>query len=97
MIKTSHLVAALLFASASVAHAAGQPTQPAAQGAASVQKNLDANKSDGKADKGLTTAEKNITAKHGKASKSMNTTGMTERTEHAATPERPMMPMRPGR
>jgi TolA-binding protein len=39
MIKISHLVAALLFASISVAHAE-TPNQPVSQGAASVDKNL---------------------------------------------------------
>lgn len=97
MIKMSHLVTALLFASVSVAHAqegSGQPTQPAAQGATSVQNNLDANKSKGKADKGLNTAEKNITAKHKKANKSK---GKTEKVEHAAKPDRPAMPEHPGK
>jgi len=67
MIKMSHIVAALLAGSVSVAHAqdtSGQPAQPATKGATSVQSNLDANKSSGKADKGLNTAETNITAKH---------------------------------
>lgn len=103
MIKMSHLVTALLFASVSVAHAqeaTGQPTQPATQGATSVQNNLDANKSNGKADKGLNTAETNITAKHKKADKSK---GKTEKVEHAAKPDhpakvdRPTMPEHPGK
>ncbi len=95
-IKMAHVVAALVFGSVSVAHAAtqGQPSQPASQGATSVEKNLDANKSGGKADKGLNTAEKHITAKHGKTAKSE---GKVEKSEHAVTPERPAMPERPGR
>ena len=95
MIKMSQLVTALLFASVSVAHAqeaTGQPTQPAAQGAASVQNNLDANKSGGKADKGLNTAKTNITAKHKKAAKSK---GKTEKVERAAKPDTPTKPDRP--
>ncbi len=102
MTKMSTLLAAMLFASASVAYAAdtsGQPTQPATQGAASVEKQLTsptgaAAKSDGHATKGLTTAEKHITAKHGKASKA---NGMEEKTEHAAKPDRPEKLERPAR
>ncbi len=93
MIQASRLVAVLLFASASIAYAADS-TQPAATGAASVDKNLTANKSDGHADKGLTTAEKHITAKHGKADKA---DGKMEKVEHVAKVERPAMPERPGR
>ncbi len=54
MIKIGRLAAAALFALASVAHGgtSGQQAQPAAQGAASVEKNLEADKSGGKADKG---------------------------------------------
>ena len=102
MIKMSHIVAALLLGSVSIAHAqdpSGQPAQPATQGAASVQNNLDANKSNGKADKGLNTAETNITAKHRKTKhkKSDKSKGAAEKTEHAAKPDRPAMPERPAR
>jgi Skp family chaperone for outer membrane proteins len=100
MIKMSHLVAALLFASVSVAHAAdtsGKPTQPAAQGATSVQNNLDADKSDGKADKGLTTAKTNITAKHKKTDKHGKTVSgaKAEKADHATMPDHPAAPDRP--
>lgn len=96
MNKMSTLLTALLFASVSFAHAetSGQPAQPAATGAASVQRNLDANKSNGNADKGLNTALSHITAQHGKAEKSE---GTTEKAEHAVIPERPAKPERPGR
>ncbi len=90
MIKTSHFIAAVLSASVSVAQAetSGQPVQPASQGAASVEKNLNVNKSGGKADKGLTTAEKNITAKHKKSMASGAEKGRAEKAEH----ERPELP-----
>lgn len=95
MNKMSTLLAALLFASVSVAHAeTSDPTQPASTGATSVQNNLTANKSNGKADQGLNTAETNITAKHGKADKSK---GTAEKAEHTAKPDRPAMPERPDR
>ena len=96
MNKMSTLLAALLFASISAAYAetSGQPTQPTSTGATSVQNNLTANKSNGKADQGLNTAETNITAKHGKADKSK---GTAEKAEHAVTPDRPAMPERPDR
>ncbi len=96
MNKMSTLLAALLFAAGSVAHAetSGQPTQPASMGAASVQKNLDANNSNGKADKGLNTALSHITAQHGKGEK---LEGKAEKVEHAVIPERPAKPERPGR
>lgn len=67
MIKASLVISALLLSSASIANAATAPAAPATQGAASVQANLDANKSDGNAVKGLTNAEAHITAEHGKA------------------------------
>lgn len=96
MNKMSTLLAAMLFASVSVAHAetSGQPTDPASNGAKSVQKNLDANHSNGKADKGLNNALSHITAQHGKAEK---LEGKTEKVEHAVIPERPAKPERPGR
>ncbi len=94
MNKMSTLLAALLFASASVAYAG---TQPAPQGATSVQDSLADNKSNGKADKGLTTAEKNITAKHGKAEKNEKAEGKSEKVEHLAKVDRPARPERPGR
>jgi hypothetical protein len=56
----SGLVVALLMTFMSVAQA--DTAAPTSQGATSVQGNLDANKSNGNADKGLTTAQKNITA-----------------------------------
>lgn len=68
MIKSGLVISALLLLSASVANAeTTPPPAPGSQGAASVQRNLDANKSGGKADKGLTNAEQRITAEHGKA------------------------------
>ena len=107
MIKQGLVISALLLLSASVANAA-EPTPPAtpgSQGAASVQKNLDADKSGGKADKGLTNAEAHITAKHGKAkeSKEEKNEAKKERTEKAERhdrmnkPERPSKPERPGK
>jgi len=69
MIKSSLVVTALLFASLSIAHAETTDTSTGSKGAASVDKNLDANKSNGKADKGLTNAEKHITADHKKKDK----------------------------
>jgi hypothetical protein len=91
MVKMTHLIAAILLASVSVAYAetSGQPVQPASQGAASVEKNLDANKSGGKADKGLTTAEKSITAKHKNSKEGKAEKAMMEKAEHAEIPERP--------
>ncbi|OIR03332.1 hypothetical protein GALL_146040 [mine drainage metagenome] len=96
MNKMSTLLTALLFASISFAHAetSGQPTQPAATGAASVQKNLDANKSNGKADKGLNTALSHINDQHGKAETSERN---AEKVEHVVVPERPSTPEHPGR
>jgi hypothetical protein len=68
MIKPSLVISALLLLSASVANAeTTTPAAPGSQGAASVQKNIDADKSGGKADKGLTNAEEHITTEHGKA------------------------------
>lgn len=99
MIKISQLLALLLFAVASVAHAADPTT---AQGATSVQTQLDSGagkKSSGHADKGLTTAETNITKKHGSANRGkVEKTTRTERPsmpDHSAMPERPSMPDRP--
>lgn len=91
MVKMTHLIAAILSASVSVAYAetSGQPTQPASQGAASVEKNLDANKSGDKADKGLTTAEKNITAKRKNSKESKAEKAMIEKAGHAEIPELP--------
>ena len=104
MIKPSLVISALLLFSASMANAATAPAEPAAQGAASVQKNLDADKSKGKADKGLTNAETHITAEHGKAKGSEEKNeGKKERTEkpehheHHDRMERPAKPERPGR
>lgn len=109
MIKQSFVISALLL-SASVAYAAETtpPATPGSQGAASVQKNLDANKSGGKADKGLTNALEHITAKHGKAkeSKEEKNEAKKERTEkaerherheHVVRAERPAKPERPGK
>ncbi len=103
MIKMSHLAVALLFASISsvgYAEASGQPSQPAAQGAASVEKNLTANKSGGHADKGLTNAEEHITAKHGKGEKSEageKKERKSEKREHAEKAEHPAKSEHPGR
>ena len=114
MIKQGLVISALLLLSASVANAATAPATttptatPGSQGAASVQKNLDANKSGGKADKGLTNAEAHITAKHGKAKEGKEEKNETkkERTEkaehhehhdHVARAERPAKPERPGK
>ncbi len=90
MTKMSTLLAAMLFAAVSVAHA-GTPT---AQGATSVQDNVADNKSNGHATTGLTTADQHITAKHGKEEKAE---GVKERAEHAARPDRPVRPEHPGR
>jgi len=91
MVKTTRLIAAILSVSVSVAYAetSGQPTQPASRGAASVGKNLDANKSGGKADKGIATAEKDITAKHKNSKEVKTEKAMIEKAEHAEIPERP--------
>jgi hypothetical protein len=107
MIKQGLVISALLLLSASVANAAETtpPVTPGSQGAISVQKNLDADKSGGKADKGLTNAETHVTAKHGKAkeSKEEKSEGKKERMEkaehhdHMAKPERPSKPERPGK
>ncbi len=101
MIKMSHLTAALLFVSASVAYAetSVQQSQPAPQGATSVQNNLDANKSGGHADKGLTNALSHIQATHGKGEKSEGTAevseGKGEKAEHLAKLDRPVKPDHP--
>ena len=59
MLKSGFVVALLMiFMSAAQA----DTTAPTSQGATSVQGNLDANKSNGNADKELTIAQKNITA-----------------------------------
>ena len=65
MIKMSHVLTALLFASISVAHAE-TAKQPVSQGEASVEKNLDKNASKGHADKGLTTADTKLEANEAK-------------------------------
>jgi hypothetical protein len=104
MIKPSLVISTLLLFSASIAHAATTPAEPGAQGAASVQKNLDANKSKGQADKGLTNAEARITAEHGKAKgheeKNESKKERSEKPEHPMQHERverPAKPERPGR
>lgn len=104
MIKPGLVISALLFFTASIANAATTETTPASQGAASVQKNLDANKSKGKADKGLTNAEAHITATHGSENgteeRNESGTAHVERPEHMARHERverPAKPEHPGR
>ncbi len=97
MVKLSRLAVALLFASTSVAVLASEPAQPAATGAASVQNSSADAKSNGKADKGLDTAEKHITAKHGKAEKGEKAEGKAEKVERVAKVDRPAKPERPGR
>jgi hypothetical protein len=100
MIKPSLVISTLLLFSASIANAATTSAEPGAQGAASVQKNLDANKSKGKADKGLTNAEAHITAQHGKAHEGGIEGSPDRAPEHPAKPdriERPAKPERPGR
>lgn len=103
MIKMSHLTAALLFVSASVAQAADQPTQPASQGATSVANNLAAASAKGNtgAVKGLTNAEAHVTAQHGKAvasgdkaEKGEKSEGKAEKAEHLAKADRPVKPER---
>ncbi len=89
MKKLSTLLAALLFASVSVAYAA-----TSGQGATQVQDNLTDNHSKGAATTGLNNAEKHITATHGKSEK---LEGKTEKAEHATKVDRPMRPERPGR
>ncbi len=105
MIKMSHLAVTLLFASISsvvYAEAAGQPSQPAAQGAASVEKNIAAETAKGNtgAVKGLTNAEQHITAKHGKGEKSEageKSERKSEKREHTEKAEHPAKPEHPGR
>jgi hypothetical protein len=67
MIKMSHIATVLLLASISVAHAqtplAQTPPKPAAQGDASVDKNLNKNPDN----KGLQTADKKVEANEAKA------------------------------
>lgn len=104
MTKMSQLLAVLLFASASVAFAqtATQPSQPAkpttgAGAATTVETNPAATQSGGKADKGLDTAEKNITkpkVKKSKGSKASREKGTAEKAEHAEKPEKPEHPAR---
>jgi hypothetical protein len=98
MTKMSPLAAALLFVFASAAYAqasapAAPPPKPiTGQGATTtVETNPAATESKGKADKGLSTAETNITKKHKKSK------GAEEKTEHAVTPERPTLPEHPSR
>lgn len=107
MTKISQLLASLLFASVSVAYAAdvsNQTTNPAAQGATSVQTQLDSGaskKSSGHADKGLTTAETNITKKHDSADKEKaekpTKAEHPSMPDHSAMPDRPTLPDRPER
>ncbi len=100
MMKMSSLVAALLFAFASGAYAATSQTAPTSTGAASVTDNLQDNKSNGKATQGLTTAENNITAQHGKAEKNKSKEEKVEHSEkheHHASIERPAKIERPGK
>lgn len=92
MTKMSTLLAALLFASVSAAHAANQPTQPTTgQGAAVTVGSVPANSN---ASEGLSTAKKNITATHGKNEKGE---GKVEKAEHAPKIDRPTLPEHPGR
>jgi hypothetical protein len=106
MTKMSPLAAALLFVFASAAYAqasapAAPPPKPiTGQGAATtVETNPAATESKGKADKGLSTAETNITKpKHHKGSKAK---GMEEKAEKGGEkmerPERPTLPEHPSR
>ncbi len=87
MIKMSSLAAALLFAFVSSAYADTQ-TSPTSQGATSVQKNLDANKSKGQADKGLNNALTHITAQHGNSGAAGENAGTAEKSERVAHAER---------
>ncbi len=93
MIKKSSLLAALLFAFAAAAHAQTQaPTKPTtgAGAATTVETNPAATESKGKADKGLETAEKNITKpKKSHTAKASKEKGTTEKMEHAEKPARP--------
>jgi hypothetical protein len=95
MIKTSQLLAALLFASVSVAYAQTEaPAKPTtgAGAATTVETTPAAKESGGKADKGLDTAEKNITKpkpRKSKSSKASKEKGTAEKAEHAEKPERP--------
>jgi hypothetical protein len=112
MKNTSTLLAAMLFAVASAAYAdttsnSQAPAQPTTgQGAATtVSTSPAAAQSGGHATKGLTTAEQNITAPHGKTNSKAHShtrrgsrhTGSMERVEHPAHVERPSLPERPGR
>ncbi len=101
MKRMSALLAVLLVALASAAHAADStdktaPTKPVTgQGAATtVGTNPAATESGGKADKGLTTAEKNISKPKRHTGKAK---GAEEKSEHPARAERPSVPERPGR
>ncbi len=103
MKRMSSLLAVLLFALASAAHAADStdktaPTKPVTgQGAATtVETNPAATQSGGKADKGLDTAETNI-SKPKKHTGKHTGEGKTEKSERPARAERPSVPERPGR
>jgi hypothetical protein len=92
MIKMSHLLAALLFASVSSAYAADTLTQPTSQGSTSVKNQLDSPNgasvnSGGNADQGLNTAQTNITKEHDRTE--------SREAEHAATPDQPAVPDHP--
>ncbi len=102
MIKMSSLATALLLAFATAAHAeTTTQASPASTGAARVASNDTANKSGGKADKGLDTAEKNVTAQHGKKvdhaygkEEKAERVARTDRVERLARPDRPERPSR---
>ncbi len=100
MMKTSTLLAAMLFAFATAAHAQTEaPTKPTtgAGAATTVKTNPAATESNGQADKGLATAERNITKPKPKTGKASKEKGTAEKAQHAATPEHPARPERVGR
>jgi hypothetical protein len=106
MIKPSHIAIALLTASLSAAYAQTPPA-PAAQGDASVDKNLSKNPDN----KGLQTADKKVEANEAKAAakraeakeerkeahKRDRREEKHERMERSEKMERPAKPERPGR
>jgi hypothetical protein len=110
MKNASTLLAALLVTLASAAYAdtgSQAPTAPTTgQGAATtVSTNPAATESKGKADKGLSTAEQNISKPHGKINSKAHHhsrrgslhSGSMERVDHPTRVERPSLPERPGR
>jgi Ni/Co efflux regulator RcnB len=94
MIKPSLVISALLLLSASVANAeTTAPATPGSQGAASVQKNHDADKSGGKDEKREAKKERKEDKKEAKKERMEK----AEHHEHKDRMERPAKPERPGK